>query len=89
MEESINELVLNHPAYAAPIKSPADIKAFFRMLWFELHLDFTPDDDFAAFGFFSDEVAGTLNKRMDEAFELQHDKVYDLLVQVMQEEDPK
>ena len=85
MDETLNEKVLSNPIYSTPVKNAKDIKAFFRFIWFDLNLDFTPDDDFSAFGLFSDEVASALNARLDEAFEAQHDKVYDLAIQVMQE----
>ncbi|MBR0036287.1 MAG: hypothetical protein IJP70_01460 [Bacteroidales bacterium] len=88
MDEILNEKVLNSPVCSKPIKTTNDVKAFFRFIWFGLHLDFTPDDDFQAFGLFSDKAAALLNARMDEAFALQKDKVYDLVIQVMQEADP-
>lgn len=89
MDETLNRRVTDNPAYRKPLKTTHDVKAFFRLLWFDLQLEFTPDDDFAAFGLFADDVAHLLNARMDEAFALQKDKVYDLAIQVMQEDAPR
>lgn len=85
--EQMNECVHQTPAYTESIKNPSQAKAFFRLLWFDLGLDFNPDDDFAGYGVFDDEAAELLNKRMDEAFKVLGEGIYDVAFNIMSEEN--
>ena len=88
-KEALSARVLGQEAYHAPLQDKKAVRAFFRLLWFDLNLDFNPDDDFAGYGVFTDEAAALLNARMDEAFRLMGDNVHDEALRVMQEEPPK
>lgn len=82
----MNEKVQQAPEYKNVIKNAAQAKAFFRLLWFDLGLDFNPDDDFAGYGVFDDAVAEMLNERMDECHEVLGVGIYDVAINVMGEE---
>ena len=84
--EEMNGRVHQTPEYGIVIKTAAQAKAFFRLLWFDLGLDFNPDDDFAGYGVFDDENVDLLNRRMDECFDVLGGGVYDVAVNIMQEE---
>lgn len=84
--EEMNGRVLQTPEYGIVIKSAEQAKAFFRLLWFDLGLDFNPDDDFAGYGVFDDDTAALLNSRMDECFDVLGEGVHDVALNVMQEE---
>lgn len=79
----MNERVHATPQYKNTIKTPAQAKEFFRLLWFDLQLDFNPDDDFGGYGVFDDEAVEMLNQRMDEAFEVLGAGIYEVAINVM------
>lgn len=83
--EQMNARVHETAAYQTKITTSAQAKAFFRLLWFDLGLDFNPDDDFAGYGVFDDEAVALLNHRMDEAFDVLGEGVHDVALNVMQE----
>lgn len=84
--EKMNERVHETSAYREPIRNASQAKDFFRLLWFDLGLDFNPDDDFAGYGVFDDEAAAMLNQRMDEAFDALGASIYDVAFNIMSED---
>lgn len=80
-----NSIVRQNPAYSHPITDVNGAKAFFRLIWRELEIDFTPDDDFAGYGVFDDDLAEMLNQRMDESHTVLKGKIYDTAFGVMEE----
>lgn len=84
--EKMNERVHETLAYHEPIRNAVQAKEFFRLLWFDLGLDFNPDDDFSGYGVFDDEAAAMLNQRMDEAFDALGAGIYDVAFNIMSEE---
>lgn len=79
----MNQRVHQTPEYKLPIKNSADARRFFHLLWFDLGLDFNPDDDFEGYGVFDEEAAQMLNQRMDEAFEILGSGIHDVALSVM------
>lgn len=82
----MNEKVHQTPEFGIPVKTADQAKAFFRLLWFGLGLDFNPDDDFGGYGVFDDDAVAVLNRRMDECFDVLGAGIYDVAFAVMQED---
>lgn len=79
----MNQKVHSTPKFQEVIKTSAQAKDFFRLLWFDLGLDFNPDDDFEGYGVFDQAAADMLNQRMDECFEVLGAGIYDVAINVM------
>lgn len=65
-------------ACTAPVSNAKEVKAFFRLLWHELGIDFQPDDDFTMMAEIDPEKAVLLNEQMDKIFDKFGNSTYDM-----------
>lgn len=62
----------------APVGTAKEAKAFFRILWHDLGIDFQPDDDFTLLEEIDAESAELLNQQMDKIFDKFGTSTYDM-----------
>lgn len=66
-----------------PVGTAKEAKAFFRALWFDLGIDFQPDDDFTMLEEIDPEYGAMLNQQLDKIFDTFGNSTYDMHLDVI------